>query len=167
MGLIIEKADLIAMPTLDWSDVPVEPPLVRRSIAVPRNSSPLIAIDVTDVRGTNVTPGGTQIRIIALFRWPTRPERGVQKLWLRKHDLIEERNGFTKAKLLAAEFWGEHKRDEEELLELMWRLPLMSHAELEEYRAVQARRVKEAEERARKMIDARKEQVASTGGFVE
>jgi hypothetical protein len=157
----------VVIPKLDFVEVPCEAPAVRRAIAVPRKAYPLIAVDVTDIRGTKQSPGGTQIRIVAIFRWPTMPERGVQTLWLRKHDLVEVSNGFEYAKTLAAAFWAEHQRNEEATLEEMWKLPMMGEAELEDYRKRWKLHVRRTEEAASDVIDDRKQAVALTGGKVE
>lgn len=165
--VLLPKSPTLVIPKLDWFELPCKAPQVRRAGAFGRISSPTVMIDVTEVRGTRVSPGGTILRIVALFRWPTLPERGIQHLWLRKDQLIEVHGSFEEGKKIAAGHWARHLRDEGELLAEMWALPVMTETELADYYKRWNLRKREAEEEAAPLIEQRKQEIALEGGRVD
>lgn len=143
------------MKTLNWSKIPVNAPMTRREQAELRAECPRVIADIIEAR--NVTapngtkhPGGVELRIAAIFRWPNRDPNVVI---LRREVVLETMGAFSRAKVLVAAYWDEHiEGGEIEVLETMWRLPNMSAGELEVYKAGVKKRRKEAEERARKKV---------------
>lgn len=157
----------VIIPALNWMDFPVTGQRLRRVGAFARISNPTILVDVSEVRGTRTTPGGTEIRIVAFFRWPTLPERKVQHLFLRRTQLVEVHGSFEQGKVLAEAMWADVKRTEEELLIEMWSLPVMSATELEAYKTKWKLKRKAAEEEAAPLIEERKQEIALEGGRVD
>lgn len=154
---------------LSWFDVPTRHRReTQRQRAVIRAECPCIMAEVVESRATTHEPGGTEMRIVAIFRWPMKPERKTQLVLVHRLQLIDVHGSFDAAKLLVTEVWNEHATwGEEEELVTMWKLPVMTNVEMAAYRANVLQRTERAKERAKKTLEQRKQNVARTGGKVD
>jgi hypothetical protein len=92
--------------------------------------------------------------IVAFFRYDHQND---QVLLLRNEMLPNVAGAVRSSKMLALHEWAEQLGwGEGELLREMWALPLMANVEREQMFARDRKRVKEARERASKLIAARK-----------